>query len=70
MFPVLGGLGVAPVSVLECSELPKVLLGSSWQLWHRNGSLGMQSGRMNHFSVPFGPKLEPGGAFLALHSCR
>lgn len=23
----------------------------------------MQSGRMNHFSAPFGPRLEPGGAF-------
>lgn len=40
MFPLLGGLGVTPASVLECSKLPKVVgSGSSWQLWERNGSL-------------------------------
>lgn len=48
---------MTPASVLECSELPKVVgSGTEMRAW-------MQSGRMNHFSAPFGPKLEPGGAF-------
>jgi len=63
MFTLSEELGVTPVSMMDCTMLPKVVgSDSSWQLRQRSRSL---DGEWEDESLlcSSGPRLEPGGAF-------
>ena len=63
MFTLLEELGVTPVSMMDCTVLPKVVgSDSSWQLWQRSRRLDGEWEDESLFCSS-GPRLELGGAF-------
>lgn len=63
MFTLSGELVVIPVSMTDCTTLPKVVgSDSSWQLWQRSRSLDGEWEDESLFCSS-GPRRELGGAF-------